>query len=254
MLISVITVNYNNLEGLKKTMQSVFKQTFSDFEYIIIDGNSSDGSALYIEDHQKKIAYWVSETDRGIYHAMNKGIEAATGDYVLFLNSGDTFFSNASLSYFEPYVSAKNQKDILYGNIEVISDHHWIKTYPAKLTISYFLKDTLPHPASLIKRSCFTNFLYDEHLSIVSDWKFFMIGICKKKFSYHYIDKVISSFNEEGISSQLPLVVIKEKNDVLNDAFFWYMAIEKNKESAKRSLKRTLKLIKGTTIAKKSKP
>ncbi|MGB8703989.1 MAG: glycosyltransferase, partial [Gillisia sp.] len=88
-LLSIITVNLNNLEGLKRTMQSVFEQTWQEFEYIVIDGGSSDGSKEYIEANSAKIDHWVSEPDKGIYNGMNKGIKVANGEYLLFLNSGD---------------------------------------------------------------------------------------------------------------------------------------------------------------------
>ena len=88
---SIITVNYNNLEGLKKTVESVKNQTYQKFEYIVIDGGSYDGSLEFIKDNESLLDYWVSEPDSGVYQAMNKGIEKATGEYLLFLNSGDHF-------------------------------------------------------------------------------------------------------------------------------------------------------------------
>ena len=89
MKLSIITINYNNLAGLQKTMESVFSQTCKDFEYIVIDGASTDGSAEYIRAHADQLTYWVSEKDTGIYNAMNKGVRAAKGEYLLMLNSGD---------------------------------------------------------------------------------------------------------------------------------------------------------------------
>ena len=89
MKLSIITINYNNREGLKKTINSVINQTFRDFEYILIDGGSEDGSKEIILQHEAQFSYWRSEKDHGIYNAMNKGILAAKGDYLLFLNSGD---------------------------------------------------------------------------------------------------------------------------------------------------------------------
>lgn len=237
MLISIITVNYNNLEGLKKTMLSVFNQTWKEFEYIVIDGGSTDGSKEFIESNNHNISYWVSEQDNGIYNAMNKGIIAANGKYLLFLNSGDTFYSNEALSFFKPYLLGENRKDILYGNIAVNSNTEWVKTYPEKLTIHYFIKDTLPHPASLINRNCFKGFLYDESLKIASDWKFFMIGICKKKFSYMYIHKTISTFYLDGISSKMPQLVEKERKQVLNDEYFWLMSLKNLRQKMRLNLK-----------------
>src|SRR5688572_27521016 len=95
--ISIITINYNNLDGLKRTVDSVVNQTWQEFEYIVIDGGSTDGSGAYIESKSKHFHYWVSEPDKGIYNAMNKGIVKATGEYLLFLNSGDHFFNDTVL-------------------------------------------------------------------------------------------------------------------------------------------------------------
>ena len=81
MLLSIITINYNNVIGIAKTIGSVLAQTFKDYEYIIIDGGSDDGSVRVIEDNQDSLSYWISEKDNGIYHAMNKGIQVAHGDY-----------------------------------------------------------------------------------------------------------------------------------------------------------------------------
>ncbi|MFH4964295.1 glycosyltransferase family 2 protein [Gaetbulibacter sp. M235] len=236
MLISIVTVNYNNLKGLQKTTASVLEQTYNTIEYIVIDGGSTDGSKAFIEKQQDHLAYWVSEPDHGIYHAMNKGVKVAKGDYVLFLNSGDSFFSNNALSHFQPYVLKDFPRAIIYGNIQVISHTKWIKTYPEVLDFKYFVKDTLPHPATLIYRRCFTDFEYDEDLKIVSDWKFFMIGICKKKFTYQYIDAVISNFNLDGISCTSPDLVRLERENVLRNEFYWQLMVYKIKLYLKRLL------------------
>ena len=98
MKFSVITINYNHKEGLIHTIKSVLCQTCTDFEYIIIDGGSTDGSAEVIKEYDKAIAYWVSEKDNGVYHAMNKGVAQAHGDYLIFMNSGDCFHSSDVLS------------------------------------------------------------------------------------------------------------------------------------------------------------
>lgn len=219
-MLSIITINYNNKEGLKRTIISVINQTFKQFEYIVIDGDSTDGSKDIISNYKDSFSYSVSEPDKGIYNAMNKGIKVAKGDYLLFLNSGDHFYSNESLSFFKPFLLKNNIKDILYGNILVKSQKEFIKTYPEKLTFSYFVKDTLPHPGSLINKKCFNHFLYDEDLQIASDWKFFMLGICKKSFSYFYINHVVSTFYLDGISSADIDLVKRERKQVLTKEFF----------------------------------
>ena len=98
MKLSIITINYNNREGLKRTIESVVNQTFTDFEWILIDGGSTDGSKELIEQYSNRFSYWVSEPDNGIYNAMNKGLRAAKGDYLQFLNSGDRLYNAQSLA------------------------------------------------------------------------------------------------------------------------------------------------------------
>lgn len=237
MVISVITVNYNNLNGLKRTVASVLEQAYPDIEYIVIDGDSTDGSKQYLEAIEDSVSYRISEPDTGIYSAMNKGIRVAKGEYLLFLNSGDHFYSPRALLSFGPHLGGSRPVDILYGNIAVISETEWIKTYPDKLSFSYFVKETLPHPATLIRRACFDKDMYDEELRIVSDWKFFMNGICRRKYSYRHIDTVISTFYLDGISSTDPGLVEKERRQVLTYDFSWELKMHKLKQKVRRKLR-----------------
>jgi glycosyltransferase involved in cell wall biosynthesis len=200
MKLSIITVNLNNAAGLQKTMESVFSQTFTDYEYIIIDGGSTDGSKELIKNNENKLAYWVSEKDKGIYNAMNKGIVKAAGNYLLFLNSGDTLYSQDSLSHF---FNHSNGEEIVYGDVYVIEkERKWIKTYPDKLSFGFFLRDSLHHQSTIIKKSIFEKTgVYDEDFKIVSDWKTCMNAICIDKASYKHIDCCISNFPRDGFSS-----------------------------------------------------
>lgn len=222
--LSIITINYNNLEGLKRTVESVVSQTWQEFEYIVIDGGSTDGSAAYIESQSKHIDYWVSEPDQGIYNAMNKGVVKATGDYLLFLNSGDHFYSDQVLEKNHKFIILQ---DIVYFNLQVIDKNKkFVKSYPDELSFSYFIKDTLPHPATFIKKIVFDRVgRYDENLKIVSDWKFFMESICKFNSSYKRIDEILSTFYLDGLSSdsQNKILIIDEKQKVLNVEFRAYI-------------------------------
>ena len=126
--ISIITVNYNNLEGLQRTFNSVFNQTWKEFEYVVIDGGSTDGSKELIEKYNDKIDYWVSESDNGIYNAMNKGIKKAKGEYLLFLNSGDNLFNHTVL---EENHSVIKEMDLIYFNLEFKRNNFSeVRTYP----------------------------------------------------------------------------------------------------------------------------
>lgn len=222
--LSIITVNYNNLEGLKTTFESVKNQTYQDFEFIIIDGGSTDGSFKFLEENTKAINYWVSEPDRGVYHAMNKGVLKAKGEYLLFLNSGDHFYNHTVLQENHHYVI---EKDIFYFNLQVIETNKtFIKTYPDKLSFSYFVEDTLPHPATFIKKEVFskTN-LYKEDFKILSDWKFFIDAICKYNASYTKINETLSTFYIGGMSSNPENRTIKynERQQILDNEYAVFM-------------------------------
>jgi len=197
---SIITVNFNNLVGLKKTLDSVFNQTFKDFEYIVIDGGSTDGSTEYLERESRKIDYYISEPDSGVYNAMNKGMEKAKGDYIIFLNSGDHFFNKKVL---EQSIQYLDNKDLVYFNLEVIEGGKaYTKKYPDMLSFSYFVKDTLPHPATFIKKEALIKYgPFDETMKIAADWKFFIDGICKYNLSYQRIDNTLTTFYLDGMSS-----------------------------------------------------
>lgn len=133
MKLSIITINYNNSIGLRKTIESVVSQTDNTFEYIIVDGGSSDGSVDIIKQYADKISQWVSERDGGIYNAMNKGVRMAHGEYIMFLNSGDILYDNNVIGHVLPKLKA----DICVGNL--VSDKGGRMTPPDEknLTMSF---------------------------------------------------------------------------------------------------------------------
>lgn len=199
-LLSIITINRNNLRGLEKTVKSVFNQTWQDFEYIIIDGGSIDGSKKFLESQMDNVDYWVSEPDNGIFNAMNKGILKSSGKYLLFLNSGDFLKNDQILDNVKDNI--ENQ-DLIYCDLEMYDDNKkYIKTFPKELSFSFFINHSLPHPATFIKREVLLEAgLYDESLKISSDWKFFIDAVCKKNCSYLYVNECLTAFNLNGISS-----------------------------------------------------
>lgn len=198
-VLSIITINYNNLEGLKKTVESVLHQTWKEFEYIIIDGGSHDGSATYIESQTDKIEYWISEPDKGIYNAMNKAIKVAKGEYLLFLNSGDHFYNNQVLEKYHHY--ARDYEMLLFDEYRVGNQLSEIVTFPKELKFSDLSLSSLSHSNTFIKKSLFDKVgLYDENLRIVSDWKFAILALFKYNCSYLKVDGILSVFYLDGIS------------------------------------------------------
>ena len=169
MKLSIITINYNNLEGLKRTYESVVSQTCQDFEWIIIDGGSTDGSKEFIEEHQAQFAYWCSEPDKGIYNAMNKGIVKATGEYLNFMNSGDCFYDEHTL---EKVFSQELMADLVYGDwIRVYPDHEEYKAAPPKAFYATVFFDNVCHQAMFIKCNVLRQRGYDDNMYILADWK-----------------------------------------------------------------------------------
>ena len=198
MRLSIITINYNNCEGLKKTIDSVVAQTFRDFEWIVIDGGSTDGSRELLEQHAGHFAYWVSEPDKGIYNAMNKGIDHAQGDYLLFLNSGDWFYDKTSL---ERCLAHDFDADVMYGNcVFHYADHDAKQCYPSKLTFEFLYRSSLSHCSSFIKREVLTKEHYNENYRIVSDLEFW-VKLAFAGGTFHHLDEFVSVFDTTGISS-----------------------------------------------------
>ena len=177
-ILSIITINYNNCLGLQRTIDSVVKQRWRDFEWFLIDGGSSDGSEKIAEQYQENFVYWCSEADKGVYDAMNKGIRRAKGDYCLFLNSGDWLLNENVL---ENVFSKEHDRDILVGWIERMKNGKRVldKGFNTEdITIRHLLRNSLPHQATFIKKELFDRYgLYDDTLKIVSDWKFFVTCI-----------------------------------------------------------------------------
>lgn len=219
-ILSIITVNLNNATGLKKTIESIKCQNFKDFEFLIIDGGSTDGSIDIIKNNENLINYWVSERDAGIYHAMNKGIQKAKGRYLLMLNSGDWLTNKTTLKG----LKLKNHhEDIIYGNNIWVEDANTYKSnYPRILTYSYLKQNSICHQASFIKRELHDRVgPYNQHYRITSDWEFFLLAIAKFKVSQKFVREKISICNRQGLSCRPESwqTIIEERNDILQKHF-----------------------------------
>ncbi len=229
MVISIITINYNNAEGLRRTLASVAAQTYRDIEHIIVDGGSTDGSVNVIREYENTIkhsvtinqstikVFWSSERDHGIYNAINKGIRKATGDYIQILNSGDLLAAPDVTERMVDALDSLNAKrsslnedaiSILYGNM--------LKSYDGKKIVNrdtcgngmytpesflYFYRGTLNHDCAYIRRDLFDKYsLYNEDMKICSDWEWYVkaIALGGEKPIYTNIDVTI--FDMNGIS------------------------------------------------------
>ena len=212
--VSVVTVVWNDAAGLERTIQSIINQTYENLEFIIIDGGSTDSTIEIIKKYEAKIDYWVSEKDNGIYDAMNKGIEAATGVWVNFMNAGDKFvdlntltsigflkFSDTALVY---------GKNIMDGNVRI----------PASLKDLEIGGTLANHQSMFFNKSVLKNMLYyDLKYKIYGDYE--LVNRCYLVFpnKFNYIDIVIADFNSNGISQKISYQKRKEKYIALYQAY-----------------------------------
>lgn len=202
--LTIITINLNNANGLRKTMDSVFDQTFLDFEYLVVDGKSTDDSISVIQSFDASRLHsfiWISEPDSGIFNAMNKGIAMANGEYLLFLNSGDFLINNNVVINL---VNNDLNADILYGR-SIITDGTkkiHLTDPPKTLRFSHFYNATIAHQATFIRRTLFEQYgQYREDLKFMSDWEFWIRTVIKGEATTAKLDLLISDYNLCGISS-----------------------------------------------------
>ena len=266
MKLSIITINYNNAEGLRKTLTSVAAQTYRNIEHIIIDGGSTDDSVDVIREYaerptpnpslQGREIIWISEKDKGIYNAMNKGIEIAlgkrvvdtfnrsersedknkgiskvTGDYIQILNSGDLLAAPdvtermmAALGAYSQESRAKSQEKcpaIIYGNM-IKKDYTTGKIIGKSREVEYSLRQyyssTMNHDCCYFRRDLFETYgLYDENLKIVSDWKWFLRTIGLGNVKPVYGDIDVTIFDASGISETNLALRNQERRQVLEE-------------------------------------
>lgn len=234
MKLSVITINYNNCDGLKKTIESVVNQACTDFQYIIIDGGSTDGSVEVIKEFANRIDYWVSESDRGIYHAMNKGIDVAKGEYCIFMNSGDVFHNAASI---KDSVNHLDGTDVINGN--TLFPHGEIKLSPPQLDRRYFYLTTIIHQSTFIRTELLKEYSYDEKYRISSDWKFWLQTLVIDRKSYKRIEVFVSIFDTTGISLNNHELMISEESAIIKELFSKEIQMEYWQEKFYHELKRS---------------
>ena len=199
MKVSIITIAYNNLEGLKNTYESIRRQTFRDYEWLVIDGGSTDGTKQYLEEHDSELAFWCSEPDKGVYNAQNKGTQHAKGEYCIYMNSGDSFYADDVL---EKVFEEESDADVIYGSWQLIfEDGKKIEgNVPEVADLAYFFDDNMCHQAMLIKREAVLARPYDESFPIYADWEEWLALYMQGK-SFKRVDVLICNFMVGGLST-----------------------------------------------------
>lgn len=252
MKLSIITINHNNCEGLRKTIDSVINQTWQDFEWIIVDGGSTDGSKELIEETVHQLApegwntsnfslsgftaedwkngtypkpapreacprtlLWTSEKDHGIYNAMNKGIVMAEGDYCLFLNSGDWLYEGGVLGTVMAHISTPI--DFYVGRIQ--TNRGITSGFGSYYSLNHLKNCSFPHQASFISYKVFEKFgLYNESYKVVSDWELFIKALVHGTASIQFIDIIVSNMQDGGVSNDPDKLAVEKS--IISQSYF----------------------------------
>ena len=225
MTLTIITINRNNADGLEKTMQSVLSQTRTDYEYVVVDGASTDDSVAVIQRLAPEFGNrikWISEPDKGIYNAMNKGIRVATGEYIEILNSGDCLAAKDVVEKMYAAVEKEGHPSILYGNMlkDFPDGHvHRDKGFAGEgITLLSLYIGTLNHSPAYIRKSLFDKYgPYDESLKIDSDWKWYLQAIVFGEEKPVYADIDVTLFDMTGISETNKELTRSERELVLRE-------------------------------------
>lgn len=193
-LISIITVSYNAGGTIARALESVQSQTYDNMEHVIIDGGSTDNTLEIIHQYENVIDYWVSEPDKGIYDAMNKGIQSSRGDWLLFLGADDVLLDSV-----HEFVSAiTDSTAVYYGNVLHLSNN---QLYDGEFNILKLIRRNIPHQGTFFPKNIFNDNLYDPTFPLLADYAFNLRMYSKTK--YVYLPIVFAKFNDKGISSQL---------------------------------------------------
>lgn len=209
MRLSIVTINLNNASGLEATLSSIAEQTFQDYELIVVDGLSQDNSSTVIESYSSIISKVISEKDKGIFDAHNKGIDHCSGDYILFLNSGDILADQHTLSR----IFQRSLKgDIVYGDMLIDSGKERVAgRQPSVITLNFLYNATIWHPASLFKRDLFTRLgKYDIQFKIVADYEFILRAFFSRAH-FQYVPEIFAVFFTDGISSDPAMMPLHYK-------------------------------------------
>jgi len=226
MLFSVVTVVLNDKEGIKKTLQSVYNQTNKDYEYIIIDGKSSDGTCEVINEFKNQfiekniVVHFISEPDNGIYDAMNKSLSIASGEYVVFVNSGDSFWNNSVLDTIK--CEREEGVDVIYGDVNFVLGN-WERIIPAEDLDFISVNMPFCHQSTFVRTELLRKYRFNEKYKICADYDMFL-RMYKDGITYKKINIVISRYIADGVSMsdygrrpELEKQIIKLQNGLISE-------------------------------------
>jgi glycosyltransferase involved in cell wall biosynthesis len=225
-LISIVTVVFNGEIFLEKTIQSVINQNYDNIEYVIIDGSSTDGTIDIIAKYEDKIDYWISEGDKGIYDAMNKGVELIRGDWVNFMNAGDLFHNNNTVESLFSDISTCNCLDVVYGDTEI--DYGQFKRVQKAKDFHEIWKGMIfSHQSCFVKTEYHKINKYTLDYSIAGDFDFFY-NMYKNGGRFRYVNSVVSIMIVEGLSDKNRYESIRQIHNIVNshNLYFYFLYVD----------------------------
>jgi glycosyltransferase involved in cell wall biosynthesis len=221
MKISIITVVYNNEKTIKEAIESVFSQTYSEIEYVIIDGNSIDNTVKVINQYNDQLSYFISEKDNGIYDAMNKGIKASTGDVIGILNSDDLYQDSTVIQTVMNHFNQDLNLDIVFGDLVYVKNDNVDKVIRYWKSRPYFRKyfemgNVPPHPSLFVKKNVYTEAgLFSLDYKLAADYEFMLRIFKKHNFKSKYINKVIVKMRLGGATNQSFSNIKRQNKEIL---------------------------------------
>lgn len=223
--VSIITVCYNAGELIENTIKSVWGQTYENKEYIIIDGNSTDNTVSIINKYRDKIKYFLSEPDNGMYDAMNKGIKAATGDILYFLNSDDLFYDEYVIENIARVFQKKNDVELIYGPIIIknpMTNESFIQTYDYYITKSYFIYGAICQQSIFYKADIFKKCgQFNDAYKIVGDYEWVLRAFYRYNVKREFYEGIIAKFRKGGMSNcdKFSILHHEERRKVMKEYF-----------------------------------
>lgn len=202
-LVSIVTVSFNSDKTIERTIKSVINQTYSNIEYIIIDGGSQDSTVSIIKSYSKYLKYWVSEKDSGIYHAMNKGILASSGDIIGIINSDDWLNYDSVEKIVKAVKGIDGDFFVIHGKIARYDKYNKFvgEHYPKKIPWYHFISTPFKHPSMFVAHKVYEKIgLFDEHIGLSADYDF-MLRVIRNHCQTHFLNTVITNMQNIGISS-----------------------------------------------------
>jgi glycosyltransferase involved in cell wall biosynthesis len=209
MKLSIVTITFNDLKGLQDTYRSIRNQTFHDYEWVVVDGGSKDGTREFLQEHDSEIAWWCSEPDKGVYNAQNKGTQKAKGEYCIYMNSGDSFHADDVL---EKIFERETDADIIYGDWMFVYEDGkvWDLAAPEVADMAFFYDSNICHQAMFVKTQLVLSRPYDETMKVYADWDEWL-ALCMQGKKFERRDIIVCDFLFGGLSTDEMSKELKEE-------------------------------------------